>query len=143
MWRCEVTICLGRRSSISELRAASKARGSFFSLRRRYQKLQTKVTHHNIRNLPTRQHVYVRTNVCHIDGGPCAWKDDGEFEKYAAADEEDEELDVGDVERDRFKFDHVPDSMMMPKELMDKTPGAAVEPPKKRASARKKAGTKA
>ena len=50
---------------------------------------------------------------------------------------------MGDVERDRFRYDHVPDSMMMPKELMDKPAGAAIEPPKKRASARKKAGSKA
>jgi hypothetical protein len=46
--------------------------------------------------------------------GPSAQASGGEFEKYAAA-EEDEELDLGDAERDRFKFDHVSDSMMMPK----------------------------
>mmetsp|Transcript_16377 Transcript_16377/g.40061 ORF Transcript_16377/g.40061 Transcript_16377/m.40061 type:complete len:295 (+) Transcript_16377:214-1098(+) len=52
----------------------------------------------------------------------CCWTDDGSFEKYAAAEEggeEEEGMDVGDVVRDRFKFDHVPSSMMMPKELME------------------------
>lgn len=75
---------------------------------------------------------------------PWTQKDGGEFEKYAAAEEDDvEELDLGDVERDRFRFDHVPDSMMLPKELLD-NPGAAIdEPPRKRTSTRKKAGTKA
>lgn len=43
------------------------------------------------------------------------------------------------MERDRFRFDHVSDSMMLPKELLD-NPGAAVaEPPKKRTYNRKKA----
>ena len=67
----------------------------------------------------------------------------GEFEEYEAADDDDEELDVGDAERDRFRFDHVPDSMMLPKELMDNPDAAMAAPPKKRTSARKKAGTKA
>ena len=66
----------------------------------------------------------------------------GAFEAYAAA-EEDEDLDVGDVERDRFPYDHVPASMMLPKELMGDTPvEAVIEKPKRRTSARKKAGTK-
>jgi hypothetical protein len=65
----------------------------------------------------------------------------GAFEAYAAAEEE--ELDVGDVERDRFRYDHVPASMMLPKELMGDTPvEAVIEKPKRRTSARKKAGTK-
>ena len=65
----------------------------------------------------------------------------GVFEAYAAAEEE--ELDLGDVERDRFRYDHVPSSMMLPKELMGDVPVEAVlEKPKRRTSARKKAGTK-
>ena len=65
----------------------------------------------------------------------------GAFEAYAAAEEED--FDVGDVERDRFRYDHVPASMMLPKELMGDTPvEAVIEKPKRRTSARKKAGTK-
>jgi hypothetical protein len=65
----------------------------------------------------------------------------GAFEAYAAA--EDEDLDVGDVERDRFRYDHVPASMMLPKELMGDMPvEAVIEKPKRRTSARKKAGTK-
>lgn len=71
----------------------------------------------------------------------------GEFETYAAAEEGDdeEEFDVGDVERDRFRYDHVDSSMMLPKELLDNPNAAlaAADPPKKRTSARKKAGTRA
>ena len=75
--------------------------------------------------------------------GPLARMGDGKFETYAAAEEDDGALDLGDVERDRFRYDHVPDSMMLPKELMDAPAGEpAGEKPKKRTSARKKAGTK-
>lgn len=71
----------------------------------------------------------------------CGWSEGGVFEAYAAAEEE--ELDLGDVERDRFRYDHVPSSMMLPKELMGDVPVEAVlEKPKRRTSARKKAGTK-
>lgn len=67
--------------------------------------------------------------------------DNGEFEEYAAA-KQDAEFDVGDVERDRFAFDHVPESMMLPKEFQDPAAAAEVAKPKRRTSARKKAGTK-
>ena len=49
---------------------------------------------------------------------------------------------MGDVERDRFAFDHVPSSMMLPKELMGGVPvEAVIDKPKRRTSSRKKAGT--
>ena len=43
----------------------------------------------------------------------------------------DEDVDVGDVERDRFAFDNVPSSMMLPTEMMDTGAGAKKTPSKK------------
>ena len=82
-----------------------------------------------------------RDPVCPLPNKKNTQSEGGAFEAYAAA--EDEDLDVGDVERDRFRYDHVPASMMLPKELMGDTPvEAVIEKPKRRTSARKKAGTK-
>jgi len=79
--------------------------------------------------------------MCPLPNSKNTQSEGGAFEAYAAAEEED--FDVGDVERDRFRYDHVPASMMLPKELMGDTPvEAVIEKPKRRTSARKKAGTK-
>jgi hypothetical protein len=74
-----------------------------------------------------------------------------DFEEYEEADggDDDEDVDVGDVERDRFAFDNVPSSMMLPKEMMDtgaektktKKGGAEKNPPAAAVARTAKAGT--
>lgn len=73
--------------------------------------------------------------------------DDGTFETYAAAEEAElvEDDEPFDPEHDRFKNDHVPESMMLPPELANAPAGVPVEDlgagtakPKRRSARNKK-----